>query len=200
MKFIKDNSYDIVRLFINQIGITIFSLVLYTAAGFVEDDALGSTIRLWLSVFATLFYFSLIYIVAWECGAQDSLKIANKRIERNPFKGFLMALTANAPNLFLAAVAVVCMIIYICSGSEVAYSIFGILNLVIRFILAMFLGIIQGIFSSFSGDVTSYYLWQTVGFFVAPLLSVAVTHLGYSLGLRELKLRTFIAGGFKKQS
>ena len=60
MKFFKDNSYDIIKLYINQIGIAIFSLVLYTAIGFLEDAGLNLKLRVVLSVFATLFYFALI--------------------------------------------------------------------------------------------------------------------------------------------
>ena len=40
MKFFKENSYDIVKLFINQIGITIFSFMLYTAVAMIEDESL----------------------------------------------------------------------------------------------------------------------------------------------------------------
>ena len=61
MKFFKENSYDIVKLFIYQMGITIFSLVLYTAASAVEDAALKLKLRIILSVFATLFYFALSF-------------------------------------------------------------------------------------------------------------------------------------------
>ena len=60
MKFLKENSYDIVKLFINQIGIAIFSTVLYTAVGDIEDVALRSGIRIAISAFAMLFYFALL--------------------------------------------------------------------------------------------------------------------------------------------
>ena len=39
MKRIKDNSYDIVVLIINQIGISIFALVLYTSMGFIGESS-----------------------------------------------------------------------------------------------------------------------------------------------------------------
>lgn len=187
MKLIKDNSYEIVRLYINQIGITIFSLVLYTAIGFVEDADLNFKIRIILSVFATLFYFALIYSAAWEYGAKDKIRIDTGKISPVRAKGLVMSLVANLPNFLLAASAVLCMVVYTNTAAEGFYTAFGVLNLIMRFCSAMYLGIIQGIFS-FITDVNSAYLWQSVGFFALPLLSVAVTHLAYTLGTKDVRI------------
>ena len=53
MKFFKENSYDVVRLFINQVGITIFSMIIYTAVGMVNIDSVARLgIKVAISVFA----------------------------------------------------------------------------------------------------------------------------------------------------
>lgn len=195
MKLIKDNSYDIVRLYINQLGITIFSLVLYTAIGFVEDDALNFKIRVALSVFATLFYFILIYSAAWEYGAKDKIRIDSGKIEPVRAKGLIMSLVANLPNFLLAAGAILCMLVYMGGAhQEGFYTAFGVLNLIMRFCSAMYLGMIQGIFS-FVTDINASYLWQSVGYFVLPLVSVAVTHLAYTLGIKDFRLLSIFSGG-----
>ena len=62
MKFFRENSYDIVKLFINQIGITIFSFMLYTAVAMIDNDSLFLKINVFVSVFAIAFYFSLLYL------------------------------------------------------------------------------------------------------------------------------------------
>ena len=67
MRFFKENSYDIVRLYINQIGISIFSMVLYTAVGTIELSS--KLLDVGLSVFLLGFYFTLIYTASWEYGA-----------------------------------------------------------------------------------------------------------------------------------
>nr|MBE6545714.1 hypothetical protein [Oscillospiraceae bacterium] len=197
MKFIKNNSYEIVKLMINQVGITIFSLVLYTAVGFVDDDGLSSTIRILLSIFASIFYLSLIYCAAWDFGASDRIKIDGGKIDNNPAKGAFMSLVANLPNFLISGVAVALMAIHIFSGNESAYSAFAVANLLLRFLNAMFLGILQGIFSFLEDNVNAYYLWQSVGYFVLPLVTVLVTHIGYTLGLKEFRIFGFLSSAEK---
>jgi FtsH-binding integral membrane protein len=99
MKFVKENSYDIVKLIINQIGITIFSLVLlFTANG----ANLPPVFKPLFSVFSTLFYFALLYTVAWEFGAKDKIKIDSGRYSATKAKGLFLGLWANCVNIFLA--------------------------------------------------------------------------------------------------
>ena len=73
MRFIKEHFDNIVKLFINQIGISIFAMFLYTAASAVEfaDSSKALAIKMAISVFSILFYFFLIYNVTWEIGAKD---------------------------------------------------------------------------------------------------------------------------------
>ena len=51
MKFFKDNSYDIVRLYINNLGISIFALMLYFAAGNIAKES-ASGFKLVISIFS----------------------------------------------------------------------------------------------------------------------------------------------------
>ena len=194
MKFFKDNSYDIVRLLINQIGITIFSFALMAAIGAIEDPSTYSTVLISASVFATGFYLVLIYTVGWECGAKDKIRIDGGRLAPMPHKGALMALIANIPNFVFTLVAIICMAVYMTTGGEGLYSAFALFNLFFRFIEAMYLGIIQAIFSGFSYDANLQYLLESIGFFVAPLLAVLATHLGYYLGSKNLRILSFVQG------
>ena len=67
MRFLKENSYDIVRLYINQIGITIFSLVLYFSITSLSNNpdggALYLKVKIGISIFAILFFYALLYII-----------------------------------------------------------------------------------------------------------------------------------------
>jgi hypothetical protein len=188
MKFFKENSYDIVRLLINQLGITIFSLVLYTAAGFIEDEALNLKVRIILSVFATVFYFALLYTVCWDYGAKDKIRIDGGKYSATKFKGLIMSLISSIPTLILAFICVLSLIIYIAGGQEAFYTVFGIVNLLLRFISSMYLGILQGVFSGLSYDMNLKFLWESVGYFVMPFIAALICHLGYFLGRRETKL------------
>ena len=161
MKFFKDNSYDIVRLFINQVGITIFSLVLYTAVGFVEDSKLSLTLKVVLSIFSTAFYFSLLYTVAWDYGS-------------------------NALNFFLTGLCSLSIGIYMLNNQDWLFTAFGILNLIMRFILAMYLGMIQGLTSGLAGNVD--YLCESLAYVIFPLFAVFFVAFGYSMGLKNKRL------------
>ncbi len=188
MKFLKDNSYDIVRLYINQAGITIFSLVLYTSVSIIGDSNLSSQLKIALSVFATLFYFALLYTAAWEFGAKDKIKIDSGRLTPVPAKGTLMSLAANLPNFILALVCVLIALICMFSGAEVqSNTAFFVFNLILRFTNAMFLGIIQVAFSQIS-DVALSYMLQSIGYFVMPLFAVGVTQIGYTFGEKNIRI------------
>ncbi len=194
MKFFKQNSYDIVKLFINQMGIMIFSMVLYTAVSIdgISDD-LRLTLKILVSVFATLFYFSLIYTAAWDMGAKDIIKIEGGRAERVPFKGGILSLFANLPNFLLTISA---FIVILCSDATLAEELtgaFAILNVIFRFIMSMYLGIIQGIFDFIPATSSLRYLYETLGFMLAPLLAVGVTELGYAFGMRNFRIFGFMS-------
>ena len=201
MRFLKNNSYDIVRLFINQMGITIFSLVLYTALDVFEDKTTAAGFRIGLSVFATVFYLVLLYTAGWEYGAKDRLRVdAGKPVDgvvpnRMRLKGSLMAAIANIPNFFVALCAVVCMVVYMNGGAEGFYSAFAVFNLILRFITAMYLGIVQGIFSFLPEASNASWLWQSVGFGIMPIFAICATQLGYSLGYREFRILSLFKGG-----
>ena len=188
MKFLKENSYDIVRLYINQVGITIFSLVLYTSVSLIGDTALTAQLKIWLSVFATVFYFALIYAAAWDFGAKDKIKIDSGRLSPMHTKGAVMSAVANLPNFLLALVCVIISLVSISVGGDVqSNTAFFIFNLILRFTNAMYLGIIQVTFSSITEAGLSYLL-QSIGYFVMPIFAIAVTQVGYMLGERNIRI------------
>ena len=188
MKLLKQNSYEIVRLVINQVGITIFSLVLYTGLNFTDDPQTTRTLRIVLSVFATLFYLTLLYNAGWEYGSKDKIKLDSGRYTKVPAKGAIMSLAANSVNILLALIVIAFTAIYLASGSEALYSIAGVIIVIIRFTSAMYLGIIQAIFAALPEGAATTYLWETVGYAVLPVLAIGATQLGYALGLRDYRL------------
>ena len=187
MRFFKNNSDDIVKLYINQIGIAIFSFFLYTAAGALSEkinDALA--MKVFISVFSIAFYFVLIYNVAWEIGAKDKIRIDGKRMEKNKKKGILLGIYANSLNFIVLGIAIILSVLYIASGIDAFNTIFSILNFLFRFFLSMYLGVIQGI-TSFITDSSISFLVQTILFFVFAAVSAVITHVSYILGLRDFR-------------
>ncbi len=187
MKFLKENSYDILRLYINQIGITIFSLVLYFSVSMLEDEIISLRLKVAISVFAMLFFFALLYTAAWDWGAKDKIRVESGKMQLNRAKGALMALFANAINFLFAGVCVISMWLCI-KGMDAMLPVSQIFNLLLRLTNAMYLGLLQGVFSAFEEQGNLYNLLQSVGYFIAPLLAIASTHMGYVFGLKNKRI------------
>lgn len=187
MKFLKENSYDILRLYINQIGITIFSLVLYFSVSMLEDKVISLRLKIAISIFAMLFFFALLYTAAWDWGAKDKIRIEGGKMKKNRAKGALMALFANAINFFLAAGCIISIWMYI-KGVDSALSASQIFNLLLRMTNAMYIGVLQGVFLAFESQENLYNLYQSIGFFFSPILAIASTHIGYIFGLKNKRI------------
>lgn len=197
MKIFKENSYDIVKLYVNQLGIMIFSMLLYTAVGSFENESLSANLSIFVSVFSTCFYLVLIYYAMWEIGAKDKIRIDGGRMDPCKNKGLVMGLFANVPNFVLGAFSVLFLSVFLMSGNDGIYAAFLVFNTIMRFHASMLLGVITAIvpggISSGAIDYTEFLI-EAVLFTVLPLISVAVTHLAYNLGLREKKLLSFSSG------
>ena len=190
MKIFKENSYDIVRLYVNQLGIMIFSMLLYTAVGSFQNERLSTALSIFVSIFSICFYLVLIYYVVWEIGAKDKIKIDGGRAEPCKFKGLVMSLFANVPNFILGIFTVLFCTIFVTVGGDAIGSVFFLFNLIMRFHASMYLGIITAIVPATGNNVE--LLIEAVLFTVIPLISVAVTHLAYYLGTKEKKLFSFL--------
>ena len=205
MNFFK-NSYDIVRMLITQIGISIFSLIMSTAFSFtgVKNGSTGYILgNVAISVFSAIFYFILLYTSAWEWGAKDKIRIDAGKMQKNSAKLFLMSLIANIPNLFIALFSVFCLIFSVC-GIQYFFRAAGTLSYFALYLIShMFVGTTAGIFGFLKdttpgADNSLYFLVQIILFIILYALTTLVCHLGYSLGTREKKIFGFIKTKPKK--
>jgi len=199
MKIFKENSYDIVKLYINQIGITIFSMFLYTAVAMIEDQVLFEQLRLVVSIFSILFYLSLIYNVVWEIGAKDKIRIDGGRMSPCKHKAFVMSIFANIPNFVLAGFAAIFVALGLLTKNDGLYSVFFIFYFILKFHSSMYMGCIQALTPN-DPNVVDYNdcLIESILFIVFPLISIAVAHFSYQLGLKDKRLFAFFDGKPKK--
>ena len=194
MKFLKQHSYDIVKLFVNQLGLAIFSMALYSAVNIALPDNFehAPTIRLVISIASTLFYLSIIYVVVWEFGAKDRIKVDSGRIKRSPLKGAGLQLCANIPNFVLIVIALVCFAIYSINSSEGCKLAFSLIHSFLVFIESMYTGMVITVFPVASDaavatvDIT--FCWRTIMYAIMPLVSVLIAQLGYTLGENNFKV------------
>ena len=194
MKFIKENSYDIVKFFIYQLGIAIFSLTLaIPLQAAVEDDKTAGIVQLCVSILAIAFYFMLVYTVSWEHGATDRIRIDAGKITLDRSKGTKIALIACVPNAILSLIAVIASLLY--APGNVWNSVLGIVLAVLGLIEAMYLGAIQFISTAtgVAADSSVFYLIKSACFFVFPLVVVIAAHLGYTLGDKNYKIFGFVS-------
>ena len=187
MRFFKEHSESIIRLLVNQIGITIFALFLYTAAGAMqkEGEHIPTLFLVLISVFSVLFYFVLIYTVVWEIGAKDKIKIDGGRAEKYPLKGLLLGLYANIPNLIINGIAFLAIILHTVGLGEIFYTIYSIPYIIGIFFESMYHGIILGLTSNL---VALKDFMIGLYYFVFPLSSVLVIQFAYFMGLHEKRI------------
>ena len=187
MRFFRENSDSIVKLYINQIGVAIFSMFLYSAAAAISKDGIASlSIKVGISIFAILFYFGLVYAVAWEIGAKDKIRIDAGRMEKRTSKGIKLGLFANSPNFVFVGLALVFFVIYVFAEVEILYTLFGILNGFFRIFVSMYLGVIQGLTNSLNGNAD--LIVETVLYLAFSLVGAFVTYLSYLMGLKDKRL------------
>ena len=160
----------------------------------IEAESLSLTVKVCVSVFAMAFYFVLLYTAAWEFGAKDKIRVDAGRAEPCMLKGAFMALIANIPNFICAVMCIVGQGVYMLTSIDAFKTVGAIFNLVIRLFMSMYLGVLQGVFAAFDNNIDMYFLLQSVGFAILPLLAVLATHVGYTFGMHNRK----IFGGDKK--
>ena len=197
MKILKENSYDIIRLYVNHLGIMIFSMLLYSAVGegIIDNKNLSSALSIFISIFSICFYLALVYYVVWEIGAKDKIRIDGGRMERCKNKGFLMGLFANIPNFVLGAVTLILLLIFFATKSDGVYAAFLIFNMITRFHASMYLGFITGIVpGNATADTIDYteFLIETILLLIIPIISPMVTNLAYRLGEEDKKIFSFL--------
>ncbi len=188
MRFFKDNSYDIIKLYVNQIGIAIFSTVLYTAVGSMGEAKVINAWNMAISIFSILFYFMLVYNVSWEYGAKDKIRIDAGRLQYDRAKGLKMSLFASVPNVVISGICVITAVIYKFSSAEFAAVVSGVLNFFMRITLSMYLGVVQSIFGAFDSVADASFIGAGIAFMLVSVFSLAVTHIGYLFGAKNFKI------------
>ena len=176
--FFKDNSYSIFKMFINQIGMTIFGIALSFATS--KND----TLFLLSSIFGACFYMVLLYTMTWDIGYEEKLRIEAKRLNYNRFKGLYMSLYANVPNFILAILALVGY--YGASafnkGTPIApgwaANVYGIGRLVASLIEGMYSGIVYVVFN--------FNPWAYLVIIIPSLITCTLAYIAGVKGFRIL--------------
>ncbi len=169
------------KLFIHQFGLTVFGVLLYSAATVSGNKSLVIA----FSVFSVLFYLFLLYVLMWETGASDKIRIDGGRMKNDVLKGLKVTLLANIPNYIFAVASTVGYLfinksIVDANGKftspEWAINVYAISHTVGFYLNSMYAGIADGL-----GISTAPYL-----LFIITVPSLIVCGVAYWLGTKEL--------------
>lgn len=122
-----------VKLFLNQIGMTVFGTMLALALSRNASMLLAS------GVFSIVFFLALNYSALWEIGAKDKIRIDGGRLKPMPGKGAVIAAGANLPNVLLTLLMGLGVLI----GTRASESMSIICNAVLRLLNGMYLGVLK---------------------------------------------------------
>lgn len=176
MNFIKKYSYDIVKLYINQIAISIFGNVLAISCGMAGYD----TLKLITSIFAVLFFFFLNYSAVWSIGYKQIASIEAGRTPRRPLGGLYMALWASLPNFLFALLVMLGTLL----GNIKFFSTLGaVAAMVAIWTEGMFTGILS--FIKIGGSPANSY-W--ISYFIITIPGLLAGFLGYYFGINNIHL------------
>lgn len=203
MSFFKANSYDIVKIYITQFGIAIFSTMLYLSMGMINaDSTVAWWIHLLISIFATGFFYALLYCSAWEWGGKDKIRADGGKITVDKAKALKMGLLGNIPNFLFTVLSLIAYIVCIFDKTSFIGPIGAVCTMITRFTAAMFQGIVHNSLDFLNGEgygEFTFYIYESVAFLFFTLISVLVIHFGYMMGLKEKRLFSFIKNNTKHE-
>lgn len=190
IRFIKEHSYDIFKLFLTQIAIAVLGLVLSFST------SSNSMLFFVSSLFAAVFYICLLYSEGWELGAKDRPRITNGRLKFDPFKGARLSLLSNSVNFVLVLILFISFFLGSKSGAGIGSfgSLYAVVWYIQRTISAMFMGI-NSYFSPVNTVEGIRYIipdsiYHPVFYLISVIPSVISVALGYYMGANDRKLLT----------
>ncbi len=187
-RVLKERSYEIVKMFINQIAIAIFGIALSIATGSksTSTDLTGyqpATLQIITSVFAVLFYLFLIFTMMREIGAKDASRFKHGETGISRLTGFYMGIAASSVNFLLA--------IFITLGTVFsAIPFFSKLGGISATIALLIEGMYTGLLAIRVNDIPLNSLWFMWFLIMIPMILTST--LGYLAGIHEFHLfKTF---------
>lgn len=150
----------------------------------------NQSLLLWSSILSIAIQLCVIYTIGWDIGAHDQIKISGGRMRPFPAKGVLIALVGNVPNLILAFLMGLGVLIDT-TGSQIMSLV---CNAIARLINGAFLGIIKTfedllITDMPTGGTMSHIWWWFIIMVIPSLISVEFAYLMGSHNLRIIPVR-----------
>lgn len=173
-EFFKKHSYDMIKMFLNQFATAVFGFVLALASSYAQNP----TLRNVTGAASVAFYLFLLYTMTWDIGFADRVSVINGSQKRRLFKGALISLCANIPNLILAVFISLATFFDV----ELLSNVGGLCASAALLIEGMFTGLLSNKVS----DVPLNAQWFM--YFVITLPAILTCTLAYLAGLYDKKM------------
>lgn len=193
MKFWKSNSYDIVRLFVIQCGMSIFGSVLTLAINIAMEEFL-----LPISIFSACFYLVIVYSVMWEIGSKDRIRVDAGRAPMQKLRGAVLMLSAQIPNFLISLLMIVGGAVFLGGASVLGSRIFSIGYFPGIFFGSIYVGMIETAVAALKG-MPSEYLTVGLAYLLTSVPAIAVSAVAYWMGMMNRRLIPVKSAGNKQR-
>lgn len=184
--FLSDNGKTIRKIYVNQFGAIVFALMMALATIKIKNTVVDI-----LSCIVTILFFSyLLYLVAWDKGANDRLKVDGGRAAPCEHKGFRIGLCAMFPVMVLCALWVVFHFLGEYAGIPFFRTLNDILAVIVSILQATFLQTVNLI------GVGMPKIVLPVLYLVSALVVAGITWISYYLGYHG----KFMSVAYKKET
>ncbi len=183
--FFKEHSYSMVKLFLNQIVMSVFGTILCISTSSNTPLLVASGI---LSICMLLF---IDYTFIWEIGAKDKIRIDGNRLKPMPTKGLFIGICGNIPNIILTLLIGIGAILNSAAGQSIAV----VCDPIMRLINGMYLGIFVTVYNKIypaGTELINYWWW----YFIIMLPVILTCFLAYYLGSKGIRISALL--GLKK--
>jgi hypothetical protein len=167
-------------MYVDQIAIAIFGLVLALACGMAENK----TLQVITSIGSILFYLFILYTKVWQIGAKDRLSVDCGHEKKDLWVGLKMSLISNSLN-FLLAIGIMLGVLF--SDVELFSNIGGISSFIALLSEGMYIGLIS--LKMFGAPLNSYF----ITFFIIIIPALVTCLVGYIMGYYHIGLTKLFA-------
>ena len=180
LEYVKENLDSIIKLFINHIGMMIFSLVVILTAALLSSKLESDLLFYSAGVLSALMYFSLIYTAMWERGAKDKIRVDGGRAKKNMLHGLYFYLIANAIAVLTGVVSLI-LSFFVTEDVSAINNVYGVFRIISHYYSSMYLPITKLGLEGSSAVVSSLV-------YIAVILPGAlVSFASYIFGLKGFR-------------
>ena len=169
--FWSENCYNVIKIFLNQIALSMLGFVMAMAT-----QSAHIALRVLVGVVCVIFYLWILYVMMYEMGQKDGIKIQSGRLHYTKSKGFWISFLANVPNIIIGILTFIGGFCYELIGVDVrswAATFYFVSNALGKVIEAVYLPIISAVLRD--------EYWPLL---VTPIPPIIVCTVAYWLGVK----------------